>query len=133
YPPCMLARSWTPPLRCSSPRLALGAALGLGLLLGAAVAVGSPLAALAALLGAALCLAILRRPVVGLYALVGLVLLLPFAVIPARLGLQLTALEALLGLTLGATVLTALARRERLRIGPPGWLFVGLIGLADLA
>jgi O-antigen ligase len=129
----MLARSWSPLLFCSSPRLALGAALGLGLLLGAVVVVGSPLAALAALLGVALGLAILRRPVVGLYALVGLVLLLPFAVIPARLGLQLTALEVLLGLTLGTTVLTALARRERLRIGPLGCLFVGLIGLAVLA
>lgn len=105
------------------------AAVGLGLLIGALAAVGSPLLASAALLGGTLLLLILRAPVVGLYALVPLAYLLPFAVIPVRLGIQATVLDALLGVTLGAVLLRALARHAQPHLRRPELLLAAVIGL----
>jgi polysaccharide biosynthesis protein PslJ len=114
-------------------RLVGPAAAGFGIILGLAVGLVavwlSPLAALGVVVALASGLLILRQPDVGLYCLIGLAYLLPFAVVPLRLGAQLTALEALLGLTLGATLLRALARQERPRVSGPTWLLVALLGL----
>lgn len=117
-----LHRAW------SSPLAAAGVALCLGLLVGA-LAAASPLLAGATLVGGALVLLILRAPVVGLYALVPLVYLLPFAVLPFRLGVQLTALDALLALTLGTVLLRALARHATPRLSRPEQLLAAVIGL----
>jgi O-antigen ligase len=103
--------------------------LGLGVLAAAL----SPLAALATLLGAALFLALLRYPLLGLHALLGLIFLLPFAVLPLRLGAQLTALEALLGLTLGASLLRGLTYRQHTRPLPAEWLLLAVGALTLLS
>jgi O-antigen ligase len=129
----MIARAWLIAPGWSSTVAAAAAALALGLLLGALASLASPLAALAALLGAAFALAVLRRPLVGLYALVGLIFLLPFANVPGRLGFQLTALEAVLGLTLAATLARALVHRERPRPTPLTRLLAAFMALAALA
>ena len=120
-------------LHWSSPLLGGVAALALGLLLGATAVLASPMVAVAGLTGGALCLAVLRRPLIGLHALVALAFLLPFAVVPVRLGAQLTGLEAILGLTLGVTLLRGLARRERFTPDGPTWLLVAILGLATLS
>jgi hypothetical protein len=129
----VIARPWSSGLTWTSPLPAIAAALALGLVLGVAAGLGSPLLALAGLLGGAISLMILRAPVYGLDVLVALAFLLPFAVIPIRLSAQLTALEAILGLTAGATVLRGLVRRERLRPGPVEWLHLGILGLATMS
>ena len=103
-----------------------------GLLVGALVALASPSAALGVLVGATIVLVVLRAPLSGLFALVVLAYLLPFAVIPIQLGVRLTVYEALLGLTLAAVFARASVRRAR--IAPPavilplsGFLLLGLL------
>jgi hypothetical protein len=127
------ARARAADVHWSSPILAGSAALALGLVLGASTALASPVVALTGLVGGALLLALLRRPLVGLHALVALAFLLPFAVVPIQLGAQLTALEAVLGLTLGVTLLRGLARRERFTLDGPTWLLLAMLGLATLS
>ena len=100
----------------ASPLLPALLAITLGLLLGTAVVLGSPLAALAALLGVALLLLLLREPRAGLLAMVPLAYLLPFAVIPVRLGFQITALEAILGLTWTVVALRGVVHRDDHRV-----------------
>ena len=129
----VIARPWSTGLARTSPLTAFAAALTLGLSVGVAAGWGSPLIALAGLLGGVMILIVLRAPVYGLYALVGLAFLLPFAVIPVRLGAQLTALEAILVLTAGAAVLRGLVRREPLRPGPIDRLLLGILGLATIS
>ena len=129
----MIARGWESGLAWSSTAVAVGLALALGGLIGVVAVVGSPLVAATLLLAAGLVLVVLREPALGLFALVGLAELLPFAVVPGRLGIQLTGLEAILGLTLGATVLRGLTWRERPRPSLSTWLLVGLLGLMGLA
>jgi O-antigen ligase len=127
------SRSWRLNVAWSSPLAAVGTAMLLGLAVGAGAVLGSPPLALAALLGGAGCLALLRDPAFGLHGLAALAFLLPFAVIPVRVGGTLTALEAVLGLTIGATLLRALARRERLGLDGIGWLLAGLLSLATVS
>jgi hypothetical protein len=129
----VIAGVWKEYAGWASPVPAVVSAICLGLLLGALAALGSPMLAAAALLGVAGGLALLREPGLGLYALVGLIYLLPFAVIPARIGVQLTVLEAILGLTLGVVLLRALQQRRFERPGSLVALLVGVLLLAGLA
>jgi hypothetical protein len=130
YNSLMAIGSWRPQTLWDTPLVAPAAALGLGVAIGAVAVLASPFLALASLLGATVVLAILREPALGMYGLVALAFLLPFAVVPARIGLQLTALDAILGLTIGATLLRALTRREKPALDVVTWLFVAVLGLA---
>jgi hypothetical protein len=128
----MIARGRDWQLDWSARWLAPALVLLRGLLVGALVALASPLIALGALIAAAIGLAILRAPLTGLFALVVLAYLLPFAVIPIRLGFRLTVYEALLGLSLVAVLARACVRQTRIR--PPlvllpvlGLLLLGLL------
>jgi hypothetical protein len=116
-----LAVTWASPLL---PALLAGT---LGLLLGTAVVLGSPLSALAALLGVALLLLLLREPRAGLLAMVPLAYLLPFAVIPVRLGFQITALEAILGLTWTVVALRGLVHRDLAAVPAVLWPFTAIL------
>ena len=129
----VIAGVWKEYAGWASPAPAVVAAISLGLLLGLLAALGSPVLSTAGLLGVAGGLALLREPGLGLYALAGLTVLLPFAVIPARLGVQLTMLEAILGVMLGVVLLRALQRRRLDRPGPLVVLLIGVLLLAGLA
>lgn len=133
YNRLVVTRARSPNLAWSSPLLVAGAAIGLGLAIAATAVFGSPLVALAGLLGGVIALALFREPALGLYALVSLAYLLPFAVIPVRLGGQVTGLEALLGLMMVVTLVRALVRREHIQLGPPGWLLLAVLGLATFS
>lgn len=117
----------------SSPLPAAGLALALGLAIALAAVFGSPLLALASIAAGAVVVALVREPRLGLYAFVGLAYLLPFSVVPIRLGGQLTVFEALLGLTAAVTAIRALTRREEFRIAVPTWLLLAVLGLATLS
>src|SRR5438067_3380671 len=93
-------RLWPPPLAL--------VAVGLGVLAGIALVAASPLVLFAALGGAAVALAMLRSPQVALLGCVAIVSLLPFGVIPLRLGVQLTFLDATLTIALLVTLLRLL-------------------------
>ena len=104
-------------------------AVGLGGLGGLALVAASPLVTFAALGGLALSATMVRSPVVALLVFVGVASLLPFGVIPLRVGVQLTLLDATLALALLVTALTLLRERRPVVASPlngPLILFVGL-------
>jgi hypothetical protein len=121
------AGSWLPWWYPCLLALILGSTLGVG------AALASPLVSVALLIGAATILAVLREPATGLYLLIALIYSFPFAVVPLRLGAQLTALEALLVLTSGAVLLRTAARREVPRLDPLTALLLGVLGLASVS
>ncbi|HEY7060137.1 MAG TPA: O-antigen ligase family protein [Chloroflexota bacterium] len=101
----------------------------LGGLGGVAVVAAGPLVLFAALMGAAVALAMLRSPQMALLVFVGIVSLLPFGVIPLRIGVQLTSLDATLTVALLVTLLALLRERRALVGSPlnaPLVLFIGL-------
>ncbi len=108
--------------------VALGIALALGLAIGAAVTFVSPFLVVGALL---VCLAaplLLSSTRVGLLAVIGVITLLPFAVIPLRIGVQATLLDATLGTLLIVWTLGSLNRRERPILTSTGfWLACFLV------
>jgi len=116
----------------------LAGSLAGGLLLGALLGFVGPILTVAALLGLAGGLWMLRSVVWGLTALLGIVVLLPFAVLPVNLGLQPTFLDmatlAVFAVWFMGTM--AQAGTQRLRFPALAWpvsLFVGLIFLTFLA
>jgi polysaccharide biosynthesis protein PslJ len=114
-------RLWPPPLAL--------VAVGLGGLGGVALVAMSPLILFAALGGGAVALVMLRSPQAALLGAVAVVSLLPFGVIPLRLGVQLTFLDATLTAALLVTILSLLRERRALVGSPlnaPLVLFVGL-------
>lgn len=116
-----------------SPAAALLLAAAGAALLGVLVAAVNPLAVLAGLVGGIGLAAILRRPVLGLFAFVLVVATLPFGVIPVRVGVQLTFVDALLIATYMAVLPRLLVRRDRLWLSSAGsWLLL-FIGIAVAA
>ncbi len=112
----------------ASPPVALALALGAGLAIGAAVTFGWALAVLGALLGGALALLLLSSTRSGLLAVIAIATLLPFGVIPVRLGVQLTLLDAALATLLLVWLLGASQHREPLQLTAPGaWLGAFLV------
>lgn len=89
----------------------------------------------AALLLAAGALVILISDVrAGLWSVLAVATLLPFAVVPVRLGLTLTLLEAALLVTLGVWLLCLMLRRnERLRAGPAALGVIALLAVTLFA
>ena len=84
-------------LRWGSPPVAVALALLAGWGVGAAVALGTPVAALAVGAGLVVLWAVTRSVPAALLGLVAVASLLPFAVIPLRVGVALTFVDALLG------------------------------------
>jgi polysaccharide biosynthesis protein PslJ len=125
----MLARAYA---SGSSARWQLAfplAAVGVGALGGVALVALGPVVLFGALLGVAAGVAMLRSPQVSLLVFVAAVSLLPFGVIPLRLGVQLTLLDATLTLMLLVSLLTVLRGREvtvASALNGPLALFIGL-------
>src|SRR5687767_11419798 len=90
-----LPRPWPPPVAL--------VAVGLGVLGGVLLVIASPPVTFAAIGGLGVAGAMLRSPQVALLAFVAIVSLLPFGVIPLRLGVQLTLLDATLTVALLVT------------------------------
>lgn len=105
----------------------------LGVALGVAVVATSPLVVLAGLLGLALALAMAQSTLVGLIAFVAVASLLPYAVVPVRLGFQLTAVDLLLSGLLLVWGLRLLRRRAVLVTAVEGVLLLGFMALAVAA
>ncbi|HEY8475653.1 MAG TPA: O-antigen ligase family protein [Chloroflexota bacterium] len=116
-------------LHWSNPVVGIALALVGGVAVGAVVTFASPLVGLGALLGIAAALSMLTSAYVAVLVFVGVATLLPFAVIPVRLGVQLTVVDATLATGLLVMLLGALHRREPLVNSPvnaPLLVFVGL-------
>ncbi len=90
-------RTW---LTADDPRLALGAALGVaalvGLLTGALFGFLGPIVAIAAVGALVVGLLMLRSPQWGLFGLIGLICLLPYAAMPVEVGFRPTFIDAVL-------------------------------------
>ena len=127
--PPMLARS---PLRTlPRPRVPAVAvvAVAAGTLGGMALVAASPLVTFGVLGALGIVAAMVRSPQFALLIFVGVVALLPFGVIPLRVGVQLTLLDATLTLVLLVTALTLLRERRPVVASPltgPLALFIGL-------
>jgi O-antigen ligase len=122
--PSVAGRAW----RLWPPPYAL-LAVGAGVVGGVALVAASPLVLFAALCGGAAAVVMLRSPQAALLACVAIISLLPFGVIPLRLGVQLTFLDATLTIALLVTLLGLLRERRALVASPlnaPLVLFVGL-------
>jgi len=105
------------------------AALSVGVVGGAALVVASPLVLFGALGGLAVVLSLFRSPQIGLLVFVAVVSLLPFGVVPVRLGVQFTLLDVTLTLTLLVTLFALLRERRPIVDSPlngPLGLFIGL-------
>src|SRR5581483_331018 len=133
-------------LRASGPRLeggvwrallrppaAVGMAVGRGVAGGAVVALAPPFPLVGVLGGGAAALAILTSLRRGLLALVAVAILLPFAVLPVRLGVQPTLLDATLGLLFLAWLLAAAHQRSALVLTAPGAWLAGLLLIVGVA
>lgn len=107
----------------------LGAAL-VAVLGGAAVGwlavEGSPVKVAAVLVGLAGLVLVLSDPRAGLWAVLGVVTLLPFAVIPVKVGLTLTLFEAAALATIGVWLLRLLLQRDEVIIdgAPAAWIML---------
>ncbi|MBI2939551.1 MAG: O-antigen ligase family protein [Chloroflexi bacterium] len=125
----------TPALRLSrqpSPLAVAALAVLVGLALGGAIALATPLYVVAALLGLAGGVALLLSVEAGLLIFVGIVTLLPYAVVPVPLGtVRLTFLDVTLTSLLLTWIVRLLARpEERLRGTGVDLAFLAFVGLA---
>lgn len=124
-------RSWV-----SSPVAGIGLPVLTAAVLGLAVAAVDPLVIGAGLVGALVLGAVLRWPPLGLFVFLLVVAFLPFGVIPVRVGVQLTFVDAALIATYAAFVprLLALARqRGGLAFGATGGWVLGFATVAVAA
>jgi O-antigen ligase len=83
--------------------------------------------------GAAFCVAALRRPVLALYGLVALVALLPFGVLPVRLGLAPTLLDLLTALVFLLWIAAAASGRVTTRLAGPGGALLAFAAVSTAA
>ncbi len=132
-----LAGVW-PQYRADELKLA-GIGVGLGMAGGLmAVLLPNPLIGFAVVLGLVAGLIMLARPVFSLGCAVAIVCLLPFGVIPVRVGLTFTFLEAtLLLLLVGWLLRLSVGQRSRTEetfiAGPFDWAILLLLGLSVFA
>ncbi len=106
------------------------AAVALGLAGGVLLVAASPLVVFGALAGLAVGAAMLRSPQAALLVFVAVASLLPFGVIPIRLGVQLTMIDGVLTVALLVTVLRLLRARTAPVASPINGLLVLFVGLA---
>src|SRR3954468_21111169 len=126
----MIARAPALATRLSRIDRSILAALVVGTAGGILLVAASPLVLFGALGGLAVGLAMLRSPQAALLVFVGVVSLLPFGVIPIRLGVQLTLVDGTLSLGLLVTILALLRGRASPVASPINGLLVLFIGLA---
>src|SRR5215207_1657343 len=127
----MIARRYD--LSWGSPPVVVALALLAGWGVGAAVALGSPVGALAVAVGLVAAWLVTRSVQAALLGLVAAASLLPFAVIPLRVGVALTFVDALcLAILLGWLGRHVLPSR-RLALTTAGWLVVAYLVAAVVA
>src|SRR5216684_3530763 len=107
----MIARPLALATRLNRIDRSIPAALVVGTVGGDVLVAASPLVLFGALAGLAVGLAMLRSPQAALVFFVAVVSLLPFGVIPIRLGVQLTLVDGTLSLGLLVTILALLRGR----------------------
>src|SRR5690606_32912012 len=128
-----------PHVRGTLPRpLATSLVVAAAVLLAAAVGwfsvVQGPIPAAAIVAGLVAAVAVLSDPRAGIWAVVGVMTLLPFAVIPVRVGLTLTLFAAAALGTLGVWALRVMLRRdERIVSNTPAALIVLLLAFTLFA
>lgn len=119
--------SWGSPIVAAILALLAGGAVGIGVVL------GSPAVALASAVGLVVAVVVARSVRAGLLVLVGVASLLPYAVIPIRVGVQLTLVDALLILIFGGWLVHQVLREGRLELTPAGRLLVAYVAVAIAA
>ena len=120
-------------LTWGSPVVIVGLALLTGWGVGAAVALGSPVAALAVAFGLVAAWAVTRSVPAALFGLVAVAELLPFAVIPVRVGVALTLVDALCAVIVLGWLLRHVLPARQLELTSGGWLAVAYIVTAVVA
>jgi len=120
-------------LSWGSPPVVVALALLAGWGVGAAVALGSPVAALAVAAGLVAAWLVTRSVQAGLLGLIAVASLLPFAVIPLRVGVALTFVDALLATIMLGWLLRHALPAARLHLTLAGWLLVGYLVTAVVA
>ncbi len=119
-----------------SPWLALALAAVAAIAIGVASAATSPLVVGALVVGLVALGLVLAEPRAGLFLFVAIVGTLPFGVIPVRVGVQLTFVDAALIATYGAFLVrlpALLQQAGRFRLGAPGLLLTFFVGLSAVA
>ena len=127
----MIARRFD--LSWGSPPVVVALALLTGWGVGAAVALGSPVAALAVAVGLVAAWLVTRSVQAGLLGLIAVAALLPFAVIPLRVGVALTFVDALLATIVLGWLLRHVLPASRLDLTLTGWLLVAYLVTAVVA
>ena len=120
-------------LSWGSPPVVVALALLAGWGVGAAVALGSPVAAVAVAVGLVATWAVTRSVQAGLLGLIIVASLLPFAVIPVRIGVALTFVDALFVAIVLGWLLRHVLPAERLELPLAGWLLVAYLLTAIVA
>src|SRR5688500_16730356 len=120
-------------LSWGSPPVVVALALLAGWGVGAAVALGSPVAALAVAVGLVAAWAVTRSVQAALLGLVTVASLLPFAVIPLRIGVALTFVDALFAAIVLGWLLRHVLPARRLELTPAGWLLAAYLVTAVVA
>ena len=127
----MIARRFD--LSWGSPPVVVALALLAGWGVGAAVALGSPVAALAVAVGLVAAWAVTRSVQAALLGLIAVASLLPFAVIPLRVGVALTFVDALMAAIVLGWLLRHVLPAGRLALTLAGWLLVAYLVTAVAA
>jgi hypothetical protein len=124
---------WLHDLSWGSPPIVVALALLVGWGVGAAVALGSPVAALAVAVGLVAAWVITRSVQAALLGLVVVASLLPYAVIPLRVGVALTFVDALMVAIVLGWLLRHVLPARRLELTVAGWLLVAYLVTAVAA
>lgn len=105
-----------------------------GLLAGALVVLGKPVVAFAAVIGLAVGLLLLQNAQLGLYVVMGVITLLPFAAIPLNIGFNPTFLDLATLVLMGVWVVHLATRRQVAVVGTPLALpIMAFMGLATFS
>lgn len=127
--PCSLA-----PLHPCSPAPLLLACVAAGLLAGALIVFSKPIVAFAVVIGLAGGLLLLQSTQLGLYAVIGVVTLLPFAAIPLNIGFNPTFLDLVTLALVSVWLVRVATRRQVSLVGTslalPVMCFMGLATFA---
>ena len=124
---------WLAELSWGSPAVVVALALLAGWGVGAVVALGSPVGALAVAGGLIAAWCVTRSVQAGLLGLVVVGTLLPYAVIPVRIGVALTFIDALLGVIVLGWLLRHVLPAGRLELTLAGKLLVAYLVTAVVA
>ena len=122
---------WGSPVVVAPLAILLGLGVGVGVALASPVV--PPIVAPALVVGLAGAVGVAASLHVGLLALVAVASLLPFAVIPVRIGIQLTVVDALTGAIVLGWFARVWAREGRLELTIPGRLMAAYLGVAVAA